>query len=113
VAVHANLPLRALAALFVDRQLAHVFIVDDREMVVGMVKDADLLRATPVRTSANAGEIMGIALPVPERTPLRRALLQMAVTHVRQAAIMSADGTLLGVLADIDGLRWLAAAARR
>jgi CBS domain-containing protein len=111
LAVHADTSLREISRLFVDGQLACVFVVDDGEKVVGVVRDVDLLRAASP-SSSNARAVMGTALPVAESTSLRRALLQMAVTHVRQAPIVDADGELLGVLVDIEALRWLAAIKR-
>jgi CBS domain-containing protein len=121
LAVDGDLPLRRLASLFVERRVPYVFVVGPDATVLGVARERDLVRAIspesiegalraqrPMRTV----EIMSGASAVTESTPLRRALLQMAVAHVRQVPIVTPEGVLLGVLSDVDGLRLLAARMR-
>jgi CBS domain-containing protein len=125
--VREDLSIRDLAALLVERAIPQIFVVDEDSRLIGVVREVDLVRTAPAALDAwpsslvqalggrepkAAGEIMASTVSVSENTPLRRALLQMAVAHVRQAPIVTADGTLLGALHDLDGLRWLAARTR-
>jgi CBS domain-containing protein len=127
VVVRENLRIQDLASLLVERAAPQLFVVDEESRLIGAVRESDLVRTAPAALDAwpgplvealsgqrptIAGDIMASTVAVRESTPVRRALLQMAVAHVRQAPIVTADGTLLGVLGDLDGLRWLAARAR-
>jgi len=55
---------------------------------------------------------MSTAIAVHERTPVRVALRMLAAHHLREATVISDEGTPIGLFRDVDGLRWISAAAR-
>jgi CBS domain-containing protein len=114
----------ALLALLAERGLPGLFVVDDDGQLVGLVRDANLLavrraNSTPALSSgleapdvSRVDGVMSTAMSVGEEASLRRALLRMASAHLREIPIVTREGQLVGVLRDIDGLRWLAAERR-
>jgi CBS domain-containing protein len=111
--VHDDLDLASLASLFMERGLSHVYVVDENFELVGVAREKSLLGAAhggvPLATARDIAESADRIL---EGVAIRRALLHMAVSHVRQAPIVTKDGVLVGVLGDVQGLRWFAACAR-
>lgn len=121
--VSHDLPVQDLTMLVAERSLANVFVVDGDRGLVGVVRETDLLDAsrrlasyTGRRTwppGTTAASVMTRSSAVLESTPVRRALLEMAVAHVRRAPVVTPSGELVGSLGDLEGMRWLAAYARR
>ncbi len=120
-AIHQDLPLRALRSFLTERNLSSLFVIDESEKVVGIVRDVDLrrpslqsLRSHPIPddplqgVEQVAGDIMSATLAICEHTPIRSALVQMAGSRARQVAIVTTRGELLATLVDVEGLRWLA-----
>lgn len=50
---------------------------------------------------------------ITESTPVRSALRMLASAHLREATIVTAEGEVLGIFRDVDGLFWLARARHR
>ena len=111
--VGRDLSVPGLVALFVERAMGGVFVVDDDGMLLGSIREVDFVRSRPLHEPlCSAGEMMSSAIAVLEETPVRRAILQMARSHLREAPIVTRAGELLGVLRDIEGLRWITARGR-
>jgi CBS-domain-containing membrane protein len=120
-AVRDDVALSSLRALIVEKKLSFLFVVDDSQKVVGVIRDIDVLRPSldalrarptvdaPGRgIEGGAGDIMSPTLCIREDMPIRRALVQMAASQARQVPVVTADGELVGRLVDVEGLRWLA-----
>jgi CBS domain-containing protein len=127
-AVDQAVPLPVLRSMFRASGVTAIFVVDEKDRLVGLVRDLDLRRSrlTPVRlqlptpgddlaalmNAPDAGqiaaEIMSPTATISEETPIRRAVLQMATSRITRAPVVTADGELVAILADIEGLRWLA-----
>src|SRR6266511_2749539 len=82
-------------------------VVDGEGRPVGVVGEADLLRARP---GTKVGDAMArVALSVAETAPLSRAAALMAEHRTERVAVVSSDGTVVGVLSALDVLGWVAA----
>jgi len=101
----------ALAVLRAEDRRA-VAIVDDRHVLVGLVHETAFLRRRPGQAHGAIGGAMSTAIAVHERTPVRVALRMLAAHHLREATVISDEGTPIGLFRDVDGLRWISAAAR-
>jgi len=108
-AVAADVPEHAIRALFVKHSLALIAVVDEAHRVVGVVREADLIHRGLVSADVVecAAEIMTPAFSIPEGMPVRTALLEMAMSRVRHAPVVTPEGELLGTLIDVIGLKWL------
>jgi CBS domain-containing protein len=92
-------------------------VVGPRGVVVGVIHEAAFIRRDasspePARDQP-VFHVMSSPLAIHERTPVRDALRLLAAAHLREAAVVDADGVPLGVFRDVDGLRHLAMRARR
>lgn len=122
--VGSDVSVVSVIALFVERALADVFVVDDDGGLVGQIREINFVRSGPSkgprypfaeptpRPALTAAEIMSSAISICEEIPVRHAILRMAQSHLRDAAIVTQTGKLLGVLSDLQGLRWISAQAR-
>jgi CBS domain-containing protein len=130
--VHQDLDVVSLTSLFVERGLPSVFVVDDGGRLVGIVAEGSLVPPRPPSDPPGSfpppppssgrlstwpdgtltRDVMATVSAVREDTSVRHALLEMAVTHVRQMPIVTPSGEPLGLLCDLDGMRWLSARAR-
>lgn len=93
-------------------QRRSIAIVDTTRRLVGMVHEMTVGTAGQVR-GMEGGDVtvaMTTALAIEESTPVRIALHLLASSHLRDATVVRADGTPLGVFRDVDGLRWIARA---
>lgn len=81
-------------------------VVDGEGRPIGLVSEADLLRA---KTGARVSDAMAkVALSVPETAPLRRAAALMAEHRSERLAVVSDDGVVVGMLTAMDVVAWLA-----
>lgn len=101
VCASAELDGRTLAALFAERGSTLVFVVGAAGALAGVVHELD----TP--GSASAADLASEVRPVLESASVREALVHMARAHLREVPVVTRDGQLVGVLRDIDGLRWI------
>jgi CBS domain-containing protein len=84
-------------------------IVDDDRNVVGTVLRADLAEHGGI-----AGDVMRPDTPrVRESAPLAVAIAPMAYGRSRVIAVIRDDGHFVGVLTEIDVLRWIARGGTR
>ncbi len=81
-------------------------VVDGEGRPIGVVAEADLLRARPGAKVADA--MARVALTVPETAPLARAAALMAEHRAERIAVVSDDGVAVGVLTAMDVVVWLA-----
>jgi CBS domain-containing protein len=85
-------------------------VVDGEGRPIGLVAEADLLRAR--RGTRVADAMVKVALSVPECAPLSRAAALMAGQRAERLAVVSHDGVVVGVLTAMDVVTWLAADGR-
>jgi len=80
--------------------------------LVGVLHDVTLTERgkRPEHAKDAVTTVMSHAIAIHEATPVRRALLFLASAHLREAAVVDAEGVPLGVFRDVDGLRWIARA---
>jgi CBS domain-containing protein len=84
-------------------------VVDGEGRPVGVVGEAELLRARPGARVADA--MARVAVSVAEGAPLSRAAALMATHQLDRVAVVSGDGTVVGVLSALDLVAWLASPA--
>jgi len=102
-----DLDRAALVAIFGERRVGAVPVLDDAGRPVGMVTRADLLARPP--TAHRAGDLMRrLVFTLPETASIAEAAALMALEHVHHLAIVAADGVLVGLLSSHDVLAWLA-----
>src|SRR5262249_52319789 len=82
--VATDLALPRLVALFVERGLPSVFVVDSEARVVGTIRDVDLIG---LRHHLPLDAIMSSAKPVAENASIKRALVHMAQAHKREVPV--------------------------
>ncbi len=83
-------------------------VVDGEGRPVGVVGEAELLRARPGAKVADA--MVRVALAVHETAPLSRAAALMASHRLDRIAVVSGDGVVVGVLSALDVVGWFAEA---
>jgi CBS domain-containing protein len=105
--VPVDLQIRDAEALFGERDLASAWVVDEEGRLVGCLREIDFTRRGEVSPGATVRAIMSAAVCVEARCTLHEALVRMARSHVRELAIVSPEGALVGVVRDLDGLRVL------
>ena len=103
--------LRAALDVLRAEDRREVAIVDDRHVLIGLVHETAFIARRASGFQAVVGSTMSTAIAVHERTPVRAALRLLAASHLREATVVSAEGRPIGVFRDVDGLRWIAAAA--
>ena len=108
VVVSASANLSVAFALLRAEDRRAVAIVDKNHVLVGLVHETAFIG---LRTGAHHGPIggaMSTAMALHEGTPVRAALRLLAASHLREATVVSGEGTPIGVFKDVDGLRWIA-----
>jgi hypothetical protein len=81
----------------VSLHFGNVAVVDDETHLVGTLDPTGHLHACD----------HGRGTAIPEETPVPRALRQMAAQRWRSAPVIARDGTVVGVVDDVDALRAL------
>jgi CBS domain-containing protein len=84
-------------------------VVDGDGRPVGVVGEAELLRARPGTRVADA--MSRVSLCVSETAPVTRAAALMAAHRLERVAVVSGDGVVVGVLSALDLVGWLASSA--
>lgn len=84
-------------------------VVDAGDNLLGIV---DEMRCREV-FGKTAASVMSSKLSLDALTPVRRALELMAAAHLREITVLDGEGRPLGMLRDVDALRWLAEARRQ
>jgi CBS domain-containing protein len=112
LAFRAELPLARARTLLLERELAAAPVVDEQARPIGIVTLRDIARAgeAALAGSTRVGDVMvRRAICVSERAPLSEAAALMAFEGVDHAPVVSAKGTVVGVVTAHDLVRWLAA----
>lgn len=108
LSVRHDMPIAKAASLLVEYGLPQLFVVDDQGHLLGTLRDVDLLRSRrrsdDVRTALSASSLTS---PLREDETVHDALVDLAHTHARQAAVVDAEGTLVGTALDLDALHTL------
>lgn len=102
--------LRDAIRMLQDSSRRSVAIVDAEHRVLGVVHEMVAGRRLIDLGVSDVAVVMTSALAIHEATPVRMALRLLASSHRRDALVVRADGTPLGVFRDVDGLRWIARA---
>jgi CBS domain-containing protein len=126
------LSIEALMALFIERGISGVPVVDAEGLPVGVVSKTDLVReqyengesfaAEPARVQdlgdgfhvepTARGTVLDIMTPLAftlhERSSLSRAAAMMALEGVHRVPVISDDRRVVGILSSLDVMRWLA-----
>jgi CBS domain-containing protein len=104
-------PLRDALRLLHNENRHSIAVVDDDKRLVGIVHEMAFVRPpAPRRADEDVTVAMSTAIALHERTPVRIALRLLASSHLREATVVSSDGTPLGIFRDVDGLHWIARA---
>jgi CBS domain-containing protein len=106
VAIRAGVQRDAAADALRERGVPAAPVVDGDGRPIGFVAEADLLRAAPGATVADA--MTSVALAVHDAAPLGRAAALMAAHGADRVAVVAGDGVIVGVLAAADLVAWLA-----
>ena len=106
--VRPDLEIRDAAAFFDERDLASAWVVDEHGRLVGCLREIDFVRHGSLSPGTQVRAIMSAALSVEERCSIHEALLRMARGHVRELAIVTAEGALVGVVRDVEALKQVA-----
>lgn len=109
VALRSTLTRATAADALRSRGQSAAVVVDGEGRPVGMVSEAELLRA---RSGARVSDVMTrTALAVHETAPIVRAAALMAQHRADCVAVVSGDGIVVGVLCALDVVAWAAGAA--
>jgi CBS domain-containing protein len=116
VCVGLELSLAALESLFLDFAVQSAPVVDQAGRVKGMVSETDLVRyhqqrrvAGTVPNEHNVGDIMiPRTFSIPEDASIPRAAALLAFEEVEHAAVVNADGQVVGLVSALDVTRWVA-----
>ena len=109
--VRNNVGVESVAALFRDRAIGAVPVVDAAGYPIGMVAKSDLWRERDESDATVADVMTPVAYTLREDDPLSRAAAVMAVEHVHHLPVVAADGRVVGMLSSLDFARWIAAQA--
>ena len=130
--VTRDVSVEALTALFLDRSISAVPVVDDGGYPIGIVSKTDLVRErweNGDSSAADAGDddvlpdgmhvaavaralvsdlMMPLTYTLREDEPLSRAAAVMDVERVHHLPVVSADGRVVGILSSLDFVHWVA-----
>ncbi len=115
VCVRPDLSLDAVSALFLETSLAALPVVDAEGALLGFLSQDEVtlavqLKQSPAQPLTVADVLLPFAIAVPEATSLTHAAAVMAFEGQHRLAVTSSEGALVGVLAALDVLYWLARA---
>ncbi len=79
-------------------------VVDPDGRYFGVIRDSGLVGA---RKGDVVKDVLTRAAAVSENDTVYEAVVRMARTHQRDIPVLSGDGVVVGVLRDVDAIRWL------
>jgi CBS domain-containing protein len=107
IAVGTELPLREVRRLLVDYRVAAIAVIDDDDVLVGLVTRTDVLRVD--HATASAVDAMSTSLvSLPETAPIAKAAALVASEGVSQIVVFDHDESLLGIVSAVDLVRYFA-----
>jgi len=121
VCARADLPTASIIDLVVNRYIGCLPVIDDEGCPIGMITKRDLVeplanRGTTAETSpvwcdlapATAEELMlPLAFTLDEHATILQAAAMMALEDLHHVPVVSANGSLIGVVSSLDIVRWL------
>lgn len=110
VVLAASATVGVAAALLRAEDRRAVAIVDAQNVLIGLVHEMSFVGLRPAALRGPVSGPMSTAIALHEATPVRAALRLLAAHHLREATVVSDEGTPIGVFRDVDGLRWIVAA---
>jgi CBS-domain-containing membrane protein len=110
VCARPELPMPALARLFLDEHVGCVPIIDERGHPHGIVTKSDLVEhladeLCALRTARDV--MMPLALTLDERATLAHAASLMTLEDLHHVMVVSCSGGLIGIVSSKDVVRWL------
>jgi CBS domain-containing protein len=108
VCVTADLPIDALTRLLDDTGFGGVPVVDNDDVLVGMVSQSDLLTAAIAPRHTVADIMMPMAFSMNEQVPVGTLAAMMAYEGVHRIPIVDDDGKVVGLVSALDVVRWVA-----
>jgi len=103
----------AMRALAMDRSAYGVAVVDENDRFMGTLGRTTASRAYLHSESDRAADHLTAAwCSVHERESLGNAFAAMTAKHAREITVLSEDGVLVGVLRDVDALRFVSFVSR-
>ena len=112
IVVAASASLYVAFALLRAEDRRAVAIVNKEHVLIGMVHETASISRRIAGHRGPVGGAMSTAIAIHEGTPVRAALRMLAASHLREATVVSDEGTPIGVFKDVDGLHWIARASR-
>jgi CBS domain-containing protein len=119
VAVEEGVLVRDVVALFAERRLRVVVVVDGDGHAAGLVQESQLLPEIRAHTRTDGGgdrigwglvaaeqasSVMSSVRPIPEGISVREALAEMAGLHHQRLVVVDGEGVPVGVLVDVHAL---------
>jgi CBS-domain-containing membrane protein len=110
VCARPEMPVLALAQLFLDEHVGCVPIIDEHGRPQGIVTKSDLVgqlsdECWPGRTAREV--MMPLALTLDERATLAHAASMMTLEDLHHVMVVSCSGALIGIVSAKDVVRWL------
>ena len=110
VCIHANDTLSVAAEIMNDMAIRHLPVVDDNELLIGMISDRDVLLYSTVDDNGNRTVLECAVGGVMTRSPitcnLSDSIEQIADAMLRSkidcVPVVSSDGKLTGLLTSVD-----------
>ncbi|HTQ42100.1 MAG TPA: CBS domain-containing protein [Polyangiaceae bacterium] len=109
---HDAPPSVAMRALAMESSAHGVAVVDESDRFMGMLSRTTVSLAYLHSGSRAADHVTAAWCSVHERESLGNAFAAMTAKHAREIAVLSEDGVLVGVLRDIDALRFVSFVSR-
>ncbi len=115
ICVRDDVSAESLAALLIDLGITGAPVVNERGHPIGVVSRSDLVQLELDRAGSESpgGDkvrefMMPIAFTLPESASIAHAAALMAYENVHRIPVVASDGSVVGIIAALDILRWLA-----
>jgi CBS domain-containing protein len=110
VCARPELPVPALAQLFLDEHVGCIPIIDERGRPHGIVTKSDVVGQLsddcwPMRSARDV--MMPLALTLDEHATLAHAASLMTLEDLHHVMVVSCSGALIGIVSAKDVVRWL------
>lgn len=106
--VSPDLPVGALAHLLEDTGFSGVPVVDDDDVLIGMVSQSDLLDGSSRAARTVRDLMMPIAFSMNEHAPVGAIAAMMAYEGVHRVPVVDDEGRVVGLVSALDVARWVA-----
>lgn len=107
VCVRPDVSIAALTVLLIERGISGVPVVDAAGAPLGVVSKTDLVREPG--SALTVSDIMtSMTFALPETATIAQAGALMAYEGIHRVPITGSDGSVIGIVAALDVLRWMA-----